>query len=113
MFISQKKPFPQAKEHREGASQQADISNFTRLYTTILAVRPSKLHRDSSSQGQGQAGLNDRVHHPGRCPWDLAWTGMCTSPEVAGLGGHKKRFFLTNENAFCDQCGPREKGTTT
>ena len=85
-------------------------------YPILLDCMPPywpKLHRDSSSQGQGQAGLPDGVQHPGRWPWDLAWPPICTSPEVAGLRGHMKRFFLTNNNVRFDQCGPREKGTTT
>ena len=71
------------------------------------------LHRDSSSQEQGQAGLSDGVQHPGRWSWDLAWAGIGTSPEVADFGGRTKMFFFTNKNVFFDQRGPQEKGTTT
>ena len=58
------------------------------------------LHRDSSSQEQGQAGLSDGVQHPGRWSWDLAWAGIGTSPEVADFSGHTKMFFFTNKHVF-------------
>ena len=86
-MFSNKKHFPQARKHREGASEQADhnmqpyvtICDHTQFYLTVcnhigraaLKAPYRQLH------GQGQARLTDCVWHPGRRPFDPAWRGIC------------------------------------